>query len=417
MKSRWSLGWSVIALLVLVSCGGSSSTSGGASNAPIKIGYILPLTGTSASPGQAEKNGWNLGLQDFGSTVDGHPIQTTFADSAGDPNVALSDARSLVNQDQVSLVEGPLLANEQAAVASFLDPLKVPVDDISECGYAQMEDYLKYGNGFSSGWTCNQPDTVAADWMYNDLHITHVTTLGADYAFGWLSIGGFETEFKKLGGTIDKMIWAPITTADYSPYVSAIPQNTQAVFAVLVGAGGPRFTSAYQQFGLKSKIPLFGNTTLTDYSVLPGEDPNAILGVRVVAQYCDGITTSINQKFADEYKATYNTYPGYYADAGYTKARLAITALKTLNGDVSKPAAIVKAMKATTIVAPRGPVQLSTVTWSPIQNIYACQVENLNGALRNVPIKTFPNQQPWGSLSESDWKTEFQRDSTGRPPA
>ena len=417
MKFRWELSASVVALLVLASCGGSSSSGTSANKSPIKIGYILPLTGGSAAPGEAEQDGWNLGIKDFGSSVDGHPIQTIFADSGGDPNVALSDARNLVNQDHVSLVEGPLLANEQAAVASFLDPLKVPVDDLSECGYAQMEDYLKYGNGFSSGWTCNQPDTVAAQWLYQDLHITHITTVGADYAFGWLSIGGFATEFKHLGGTIDKMIWAPITTADYSPYITSIPSTTQAVFAVLVGAGGPKFTSAYLQFGLKGKIPLFGNTTLTDYSVLPGENPSAILGVRIVAQYCDGITTSINQKFADEYHAAYNTYPGYYADAAYTKARLAITALKSLNGNVSKPAALVKAMKSTPIVTPRGPVKLSPVTMSPIQNIYACQVESVNGTLRNVPIKTFPTQQPWGALSQSAWKAEFQRDSTGRPPS
>jgi len=415
MRNRWSLLGSAMAVLMVASCGGTGGTS--SNKSPIKIGYIAPLTGTSASPGEAEKDGWNLGLKQFGDTANGRPIQTIFADSGGDPNVALSDARNLVNQDNVSIVEGPLLANEQAAVAAFLDPLKIPTDDLSECGYNQMQGYLKYGNAFSSGWTCNQPDTVAAEWMYNDLHLTHITTIGADYAFGWLSIGGFAAEFKHLGGTIDKMIWAPITTADFGPYVSSIPKNTQAVFAVTVGAGGPKLTSAYNQFGLKATIPLIGNTTVTDYSVLPAEDPSAILGVRVVAQYCDGIPSAINQKFANDYKAAYGAYPGYYADAGFTKARLAVTVLRQLKGDTSKPAAIAKALKATAIVAPRGAVKLSPVTLSPIQNIYVCQVENVNGSLRNVPIKTYPNQQPWGALSESAWKAEFQHDSTGRPTA
>ncbi|MGH7861608.1 MAG: hypothetical protein ACRENM_07665, partial [Candidatus Dormibacteraceae bacterium] len=107
----------------------------------------------------------------------------------------------------------------------------------------------------------------------------------------------------------------------------------------------------------------------------------------------------------------------YYADAGFTKARLAVTVLRQLKGDTSKPAAIAKALKSTPIVAPRGSVKLSSVTLSPIQNIYVCQVEKVNGSLRNVPIKTYPNQQPWGSLSESAWKAEFQHDSTGRPSA
>ena len=414
-RSRALAGFAAIAALLFTACGGSSSGSGAKS--PIKIGYLAPLTGGSAAPGQSEKNGWELGIKDFGNSVDGHPIQTNFLDTQGDPNVALSDARELVTQDNIDLLEGPLLANEQAAVWSYIGPQGIPVDDISECGYAQWQDYLKYGTGFSSGWTCNQPDIMAADYLYNDLHITHVTTLGADYAFGWLSIGGFIAEFKKDGGTIDKTLWAPITTSDYGPYVSSIPKNTGAVFAVTVGNGGPTFTSAYYQFGLKDKIPLFGNTTLTDYSVLPGENPSAITGIIVGAQYCDGINTSINQTFANEYHAAYGSYPGYYADAAYTKARLAITALKKLNGVSTNHKKLIAALKSTSIVSSRGPVKLSPVTLSPIQNIYICKVESVNGALRNVPIKTYNDVQPWGTLGETAWKSEYQHASTGRPSA
>lgn len=405
----------IVTMAVMAGCGGGGQ-SGTANTSPIKIGYLVPLTGTSASPGKNEQNGWNLGLKDFGDTVNGRKIETIFNDTGGDPNVALSDARNLVTVDNVAMIEGPLMANEQAAVASYLNPQHIPVDDLSECSAAQLTDYAKYGNAYSSGWTCDQPDLKAAEYLYNDLHLSHITLIGADYAFGWLSMGGFVTVYKKLGGTIDKAIWAPITTTDYGPYVTQIPQTTQAVFAVMVGANGARFTNAYQSFGLKAKIPLYGNTTLTDYSVLPGEDPNAITGIRIVAQYCDGITTSINQKFADEYKAAYNTYPGYYAEAGYAKARLAISAFKSLNGDTSKPANITKALKGESIVAPRGPVKLSSVTSSPIQNIYVCEVKMVNGSLRNVPIKTYPNVQPWGSLSEAEWRAHFNRDSAGRPP-
>jgi branched-chain amino acid transport system substrate-binding protein len=404
-----------LAGVLLVACGGSSQSGGQSNTTPIKIGYLVPLTGSSAAPGKNEQNGWNLGLHDFGDTVAGRKIETTFSDTAGDPNAALSDARSLVTVDNVVIVEGPLLANEQAAVASYLNALHMPVDDLSECAAINLADYAKYHNGFASGWNCDQPDLMAAEYLYNDLHLRHITTVGVDYAFGWESIGGLMTVFKKLGGTIDKAIWAPITTSDYSPYVTQIPQNTQAVFAVTVGAGGPRFTAAYQQFGLRAKIPLFGNTTVTDYSVLPSEDPNAITGVKIVAQYCDGITTPVNQKFADEYKATYGTYPGYYSEAGYTKARIAITALKALNGDTSKPANIVKALKSATIVAPRGPVKLNSSTNSPIQDIYVCEVRSVNGSLRNVPVKTYPNVQPWGPLSESEWRAHFVHDSAGRP--
>jgi branched-chain amino acid transport system substrate-binding protein len=404
------------ALVALTACGGGATSGAGGAKTPITIGYIAPLTGVSAGPGKNEQDGWNLGLKDFGRTVDGHPVVTKFLDSAGDPNTALSDARVLVTNDNISLLEGPLLANEIAAVSSYVDPLGVPTDDLSLCSAEQLTNYRKYGNAISSGWTCDQPDLIAAEYLYNDLHYRHVTTIASDYAFGWESIGAFVTVFEKLGGRIDKEIWAPITTNDYSSYVSQIPPTTQAVFDVTVGANSTKFTTAYAQFGLKNKIPLFGNTTLTDYSVLPSETPAAVLGVKTVAQYCDGIDTPANQKFANEYFAAYGEYPGYYAEAAYAKARLALAALRAVQGNASDRKGLIKALKSTTIVAPRGPVKLNKSTDSPVQNIYVCEVREVNGHLRNVPIKTYANVQPWGPLTPTEWEQHFLRDSAGRPP-
>ncbi len=78
--------------------------------------------------------------------------------------------------------------------------------------------------------------------------------------------------------------------------------------------------------------------------------------------------------------------------------------------------ALAKAMLAVHISAPRGPVTISSVTDSPIQNSYICKVEDVNGALRNVPIKTYPAMQPWGFLSESTWLHDFTIESSGPPP-
>src|SRR5215471_9442783 len=256
------------ALLVLAACSsGSSSSSGGsgsspAANSPIAIGYEVPLTGTAALPGKQEQEGWNLGLKVFGNTVNGHKIVTYFTDTGGDPTVALSDARSLVEQKHIQIMEGPLLASEDAAVAPYLGARHIPTDNLSVCGQTQIVADAKYGNAMTSGWLCNQPDSVGADYLYKDLGYRHVTVLATDYAFGWLSAGGFIKRFTMLGGKIDKVLWPPLTATDYGPYVSGIPKNTQAVYAETVGAAGPIFTKAYAQFGLRGKIPLYGVTNL-----------------------------------------------------------------------------------------------------------------------------------------------------------
>ena len=408
--------------LALAACSsGGSSASGGtgspSANSPIAIGYEVPLTGTAAVAGKQEQQGWNLGLKVFGSSVNGHKIVTYFADTGGDPAVALSQARSLVQQKHIQIMEGPLLASEDAAVAPFLGTRKIPLDNLAICGQTQLTFDAKYGNALSSGWMCDQPDSVAADYLYSDLGYRHVTVLANDYAFGWLSAGSFIKRFTMLGGKIDKVLWPPLTTADFGPYVSAIPKSTQAVFAETVGAGSVIFTKAYAQFGLRGKIPLYGNTTVFDYSVLPGEAPSTVLGNEMAAQYCDGINTPANNKFTSLFEQTYHTRPGYYAEAAYVHAQLAVAALKTLNGDATNPTAVAHALKTTPITAPRGPVRLNTAVYAPIQNIYICKVTNVHGTLQNVPIKTYPAVQPWGTLPYSVWAAEYAADSTGRPSA
>lgn len=411
-RTRW-LGLLAAPALLLAGCGGSGSTG---STAPIKVGYMVPLTGTFASNGRSEVNGFDLGLKDFGDTVNGRKITPIVVDTQADPNIALSQAHQLVENQNIDVLEGPLAANEIAAVSAYTGPRGVPTDDLSMCSAIQLDYYVKFNSGLDSGWACNQPATEGALYAYNDMHLRHIVTIGQDFAFGWLVVGGFAASFKKLGGTIDKMIWAPNTTLDFSPYVSQIPRNTEGVFAELSGQTAVRFTLAYEQFGLKDRIPLLGITQLTDYSALPSEDPNAIAGVHTDAQYCDGIPSSENKKFTEEYKAQYGTYPSYYSDAGYTKARLLVDALKKLNGNTSDKKAVVRAMRTTPIVAARGPVKLSgPPAYSPIQNIYICQVQGVNGVLRNVPIKTYTNVPPWGPLTQSEWVAEVKHDSAAEP--
>ena len=401
--------------LVLAACSSGSSTTSASSNSPINIGYEVPLTGTAALPGKQEQEGWTLGLKVFGGTVNGHHIVTYFDDTGGDPTVALSDARSLVEQKHVQIMEGPLLASEDAAVAPYLGAQHIPTDNLAVCGQTQLAADAKYGNAFSSGWLCNQPDIMAADYLYKDLGLRHVTVLATDYAFGWLSAGGFIKEFTLLGGKIDKVLWPPLTATDYGPYVSAVPKNTQAVYAETVGAAGPIFTKAYSQFGLRNKIPLYGVTNLFDYSVLPAMNPADVLGDQMAAQYCDGINTPANNKFVSLFDKAYHTHPGYYAEAAYVHAELAVAALKRLNGNATNPAAVAHALETTPIVAPRGPVRLSSVVDSPIQNIYICKVENVHGTISAVPIKTYAAMQPWGTLPYKTWQVEYATDSVGRP--
>jgi branched-chain amino acid transport system substrate-binding protein len=399
---------------VATACGSSGSTSP-AGNAPVKVGYLLPLTGVFTKNGTSEQNGFKLGLQHFGNSVNGHQIQVSYANDQGEPAVSLSDARQLITSDHVQVVEGPLVSSAIAAVAPYVLGQGVPEDDLYLASPQQAQDYGRYGTGFTSDWDGFAPTTVGGRWAYDTMHWRHVTTVGLDISYGWQGIAGFAAQFTHLGGKIDKMIWVPTNSVDVSSYVSAIPASTQAVFVVLSGSQAANFVNSYQSFGMKKKIPLMGITTLTDQAALPAENTQAALGIYTDAQYCDGNPAPVNQAFANAYHAAYGVYPSYYSEAGYTKAQILISALKSLHGVITSEKALSAAMRAVTITAPRGPVSLSHATWSPVENEYICKVESVNGTLRNVPITTVRNVPPWGTLTQSAWQPVFAKTSVSRP--
>jgi branched-chain amino acid transport system substrate-binding protein len=411
---------SVIALVAIsgiaVACSSSSSTgAGAAAHTPIKVGYLLPLTGIFTKNGTSEQDGFKLGLKHFGTSVDGHPIQVTYANDQGDPSVSLSMARQLVTSDHVQVVEGPLVSSAIAVVAPYVLGQGIPEDDLYLASPQQAQAYTRYGTGFTSGWDGFAPSTVGAKWAYDTMHWRHVTTVGLDISFGWQGVGGFAAQFTALGGKIDKMIWVPSNSVDMSSYVSAIPASTQAVWVVLSGSQAANFVNTYASFGLKKKIPLMGITTLTDQAALPAENPSAAAGVITDSQYCDGNPAAVNQQFANAYHAAYGVYPSYYSEAGYTKAEILLAALKSLHGDVTSEKALGNAMRAVKITAPRGPVSLNRTTWSPVQNEYICKVENVHGTMRNVPILTVTNVPLWGTLSQSAWETLFAKTAVSPP--
>ena len=189
--------------VLLAACGssgaGNSSSPGGSAHTPVKVGYLLPLTGVFTKNGLSEQDGFKLGLKHFGTSVDGHPIQVTYANDQGEPAVSLSDARQLVTADHVQVVEGPLLSSAIAVVAPYVLGQGIPEDDLYLASPQQAQAYTKYGTGFTSGWDGFAPTTEGGRWAYDTMHWRHVTTVGLGISFGWQGVAGFAAAVHQAG--------------------------------------------------------------------------------------------------------------------------------------------------------------------------------------------------------------------------
>jgi branched-chain amino acid transport system substrate-binding protein len=105
-------GWMAMALtgvlaLGLAACGGSDD-SGSSSDAPIRIGSSLPLTGEFSQPGQAAKQGyqvWQEMVNDAGGIL-GRDVDVVVKDDASNQNTIVADYNALISQDKVDLLLG-----------------------------------------------------------------------------------------------------------------------------------------------------------------------------------------------------------------------------------------------------------------------------------------------------------------------
>ena len=283
-----------------------------AQGAPIKIGFLAPMSGAFAQVGKDMLNGTELYLDEIGRQVAGRKIELIVEDDEGTPAAALTKSRKLVEQDKVHLLTGGQLANVGYALQPFIDgngiPATYPViaaDDITQRKPAKWI--------VRTGWSTSQPMHPFAEWTIKNTKYRKVAAVAMDYAFGYETIGGFQHVFEEQGGQIVQKIWVPLNTNDFAPFVAQIRRDADAVLVLFTGRLALQFVKQYQEAGLQGKLPILSGGTTTDESVLPQMGDEA-LGVISALHYSQALDLPANQKFSKAFEAKAGKISSYYSE-------------------------------------------------------------------------------------------------------
>jgi len=110
----------------------------------IKVGVLLPLTGSQAKFGEIEKRSYEMAAEEINAKggVNGKKIELLFEDDTGKPDVGRSGVEKLISREKVSVITGGYSSSVTAAAAPVAQQFKVPfvictgsADDITEKGY------------------------------------------------------------------------------------------------------------------------------------------------------------------------------------------------------------------------------------------------------------------------------------------
>ncbi|MDQ7842639.1 MAG: ABC transporter substrate-binding protein [Armatimonadota bacterium] len=386
---KWSVGFVTLvmaAMLLSIALPGTEVPA--QSQQRVRVGMPIPLTGFVAESAQEMVEGFKLYLEQSGQRLGGMAVDLRIEDTEAQPQMALTKMRKLVEQDKVDLVVGYYLAFEGYAVRDYVHKNKVPLflpvvaaDDLTQ---RKRSPYI-----VRMIWTSSQPNHPFGDYAYKKLGYRRMVTVGADYAFGWENVGGFQRTFELAGGKIVQKIWAPVGTNDYGPYIAQIRRDADAVYVLLVGSDIPRFFKQYQEFGLKGKIPLIGGNAVTDEDVLRAMGTETE-GVLTSHTYAATFSRPENQRFVNAFRTRYKKDPNYPAEAMYTAALWLDRALK-IAGSPKDPLRLVGAVKRVDLRdAPRGPLKLDAYN-NPIETVLIRKVVKGSKGMQNEVIDTIPN--------------------------
>jgi branched-chain amino acid transport system substrate-binding protein len=284
----------------------------------LKVGFMLPATGTFAVLGTAVENGFRLYLAEPGGKLGGREVEFFKVDDESDPSKAVDNVNKLIKRDNVDVLIGSVhsgVAMAMAKAAKESGTLLI----VPNAGADAVTGPMCAVNIFRSSFSNWQPGYAMGQAMAAKGHKTAVT-ITWKYAAGDEMVRGFKEAFEKAGGKVTKELNLPFPNVEFQALLTEIAAaKPDAVFSFFAGGGAVKFVKDYAGAGLKKNIPLYGTGFLTDGTLeAQGADAD---GVLTTLHYADSLGTPRDSAFRLGYVKSYKLQPDVYAVQATTRRR------------------------------------------------------------------------------------------------
>ena len=354
-----------------------------AQTGPVKVGLMLPATGTFADLGKMIEDGFKLYVAEQGGKLAGRDIQYFKVDDESDPSKATDNVNKLIKRDHVDVVVGTVHSGVALAMANVAKEtgtlLIVPNGGANAITGAMCAKNI-FRSSFSAWQSGYAMGKVAADRGHKK-----IMTITWNYAFGNESVQAFTEGFEKAGGKVTQNLTLPFPNVEFQALLTQIAaQKPDAVYAFFAGGGAVKFVKDYAAAGFNKSIPLYGPGFLTDGTLEAQGD--AAQGMLTTLHYADNLNTPRDNAFRLSFAKTYKLNADVYAVQGYDAAQMLAAGLKAAGGDIAQQDKVIAGMAAAQIDSPRGKFSMSAAH-NPVQDIYLRQVKGTHNELKGVALK------------------------------
>jgi branched-chain amino acid transport system substrate-binding protein len=355
-----------LAALLAVSMAGSSAFA--ADPAPLKIGMITTLSTAGGYLGEDMRDGFQLAIDEEHGKLGGVPVQVQIEDDGLKPANGKQIADKFRIQDKIDVFTGIIYSNVALAVvpglvesgAFYLSP---------NSGPSQLAGKGCNKNFFVVSWQNDTPHEATGAYAQY-LGLKKMVVVAPNYTTGKDAINGFKRTFR---GQIVEEIYTALDQTDYSAELARIrAAGADGIFYFLPGGLGINFLKQFTQAGLKKtmKVVLPEFSLESHVVAAVGNDAEELYGT---AHWLQDLPYPANKKFVAEFIKKYHRDPTPYASQGYDTAKLLASALRAVNGDVTKADAFRAALRKADFQSTRGAFKFGPNQF-PIQDWYSAKV-------------------------------------------
>jgi branched-chain amino acid transport system substrate-binding protein len=361
-------------------------TGRGRAEQVVKVGIVMPVTGSFAAAGRQVLAGIRLFTQQHGDTVAGKKIELIVRDDASIPDLSKRIAQEFIITDQVSVIGAGPTPNA-LAIAPLSREARIPlVLMISGTSFVtEASPYI-----VRTSFTLGQQSGIVADWAVKN-GSRRAVVVHSDFAPGSEASRVFVDRFTNGGGQILETIKVPLANPDFAPFLQRARDLHPDTLFVFVPANGQAgiFARQFVERGLdKAGIKLIGTGDLTDDEDLAGMG-DAMLGTITAGFYSALHPSATNKAYVEAFGQANPTFrPNFLSVSGYDGMHLIYSAIEKSRGSTEGDV-LIGAMKGMTWESPRGPVSIDPDTRDVVHNIYVRRVERINGELYNQEFATF----------------------------
>jgi len=351
--------------------------------AKVKLGLMLPYTGTYAALGKNIDEALRLAIAEKGGKLGGRDVEYIVLDDESAPAKGAENANKLVTRDKVDFLVGTVhsgVAMAMVKVAKDNDAMLV----IPNAGADAATGPACAPNIFRTSFSNWQPG-FAMGKVAAERHHKRAVAVSWDYAAGHESVDGFKEAFTAGGGKIEKELFLPFPNVEFQAILTEIASiKPELVYVFFAGGGAVKFVKDYAGAGLKASVPLVGAGFLTDGTLQAQGD--SAQGLETTLHYADGLDIPKDKSFREAFKQVAKREADVYAVQGYDTGQLLVAGLAAVKGDVGARKELIAAMEKAEIDSPRGKFTLSKAH-NPVQDIYLRKVSGLENKYVSVAAK------------------------------